>query len=102
MFVIIASVLDGDILCVLLFLFFLLSQKFINIAYIYYPLILIFLGMYNIQCLVVESHHIPIQQAKCDTKAGIILHNNKKKDMGIPKFWRFKQDQLNQIDRTIK
>jgi len=55
---------------------------------------------YKIQRRVVESHRKSRKQAKRDAKAGIVRHDNKKKDPGIPNSWPFKQDLLKQIART--
>lgn len=55
---------------------------------------------YKIQRRVVETHRKNRKQAKRDQKAGIIRHDKKKKDPGIPNSWPFKQDLLNEIARA--
>eukprot|EP00566_Odontella_aurita_P006124 CAMPEP_0113568308 /NCGR_PEP_ID=MMETSP0015_2-20120614/23778_1 /TAXON_ID=2838 /ORGANISM="Odontella" /LENGTH=564 /DNA_ID=CAMNT_0000470837 /DNA_START=61 /DNA_END=1755 /DNA_ORIENTATION=+ /assembly_acc=CAM_ASM_000160 len=55
---------------------------------------------YKIQHRVVETHRKRKKQAKRDAKAGIVRHDKKKKDPGIPNSWPFKEDLLNQISRS--
>lgn len=55
---------------------------------------------YKIQHRVVETHRKNRKQAKRDAKAGIIRHDKKKKDPGIPNSWPFKQELLQDIKRS--
>lgn len=55
---------------------------------------------YKIQRRVVETHRKQRKQTKRDAKAGIVRHDRKKRDPGIPNSWPFKQDLLQQISRT--
>jgi len=55
---------------------------------------------YKIQRRVVETHRKARKQAKRDVKAGIVRHDKKKKDPGIPNSWPFKQELLNDIARA--
>jgi nuclear GTP-binding protein len=52
---------------------------------------------YKIQRRVVETGRKNRKQAKHDAKAGIIKHDKKKKDPGIPNSWPFKQELLQNI-----
>mmetsp|Transcript_7990 Transcript_7990/g.16914 ORF Transcript_7990/g.16914 Transcript_7990/m.16914 type:complete len:583 (+) Transcript_7990:194-1942(+) len=52
---------------------------------------------YKIQRRVVETHRKNRKQAKRDAKAGIVRHDKKKKDPGIPNSWPFKQELLQNI-----
>lgn len=52
---------------------------------------------YKIQRRVVETGRKNRKQAKRDAKAGIIKHDKKKKDPGIPNSWPFKQELLQNI-----
>ena len=55
---------------------------------------------YKIQRRVVETKRKLKKQAKRDAKNGIVRHNNKKRDPGIPNSWPFKQDLLKEIQRS--
>jgi nuclear GTP-binding protein len=55
---------------------------------------------YKIQRRVVETHRKNRKQAKRDAKAGIVRHDKKKKDPGIPNSWPFKQELLQDIKRS--
>ena len=55
---------------------------------------------YKVQRRVVESHRKSRKQAKRDSKNGIVRHDKKKKDPGIPNSWPFKQELLNDIARA--
>ena len=55
---------------------------------------------YKIQRRVVETHRKNRKQAKRDAKAGIVRHDKKKKDPGIPNSWPFKQELLQEIRRS--
>jgi len=55
---------------------------------------------YKIQRRVLETHRKSRKQAKRDAKAGIVRHDKKRKDPGIPNSWPFKQDLLNDIARA--
>ena len=55
---------------------------------------------YKVQRRVVETHRKSRKQAKRDAKAGIIHHDRKKKDPGIPNSWPFKNELLNDIARA--
>lgn len=55
---------------------------------------------YKIQRRVVESHRKNRKQAKRDSKNGIIRHDKKKKDPGIPNSWPFKKELLNEVARA--
>jgi len=55
---------------------------------------------YKIQRRVVETHRKNRKQAKRDAKAGIVRHDKKKKDPGIPNSWPFKQELLQNIRQT--
>mmetsp|Transcript_11442 Transcript_11442/g.21406 ORF Transcript_11442/g.21406 Transcript_11442/m.21406 type:complete len:550 (-) Transcript_11442:879-2528(-) len=55
---------------------------------------------YKVKRRVVESHRKSKKQAKRDAKAGIVRHDNKKKDPGIPNSWPFKNELLNQVARA--
>lgn len=55
---------------------------------------------YKMQRRVVETHRKSRKQAKRDAKAGIVRHDKKKKDPGIPNSWPFKQDLLRDIARA--
>jgi nuclear GTP-binding protein len=52
---------------------------------------------YKIQRRVVETGRKNRKQAKRDAKAGIVKHDKKKKDPGIPNSWPFKQELLQNI-----
>ena len=52
---------------------------------------------YKIQRRVVESHRKNRKQAKRDAKAGIVRHDKRRKDPGIPNSWPFKQELLQNI-----
>jgi nuclear GTP-binding protein len=52
---------------------------------------------YKMQRRVVETHRKNRKQAKRDAKAGIVRHDKKKKDPGIPNSWPFKQELLQNI-----
>lgn len=52
---------------------------------------------YKIQHRVVETHRKTRKQAKRDAKAGIVRHDKKNKDPGIPNSWPFKQELLQGI-----
>jgi nuclear GTP-binding protein len=55
---------------------------------------------YKVKRRVVESHRKSKKQAKRDAKAGIVRHDKKKKDPGIPNSWPFKNELLNQVARA--
>ena len=55
---------------------------------------------YKIQRRVVETNRKRRKQAKRDAKGGIVRHDLKKKDPGIPNAWPFKQDLLKEIQRA--
>jgi Predicted GTPases len=55
---------------------------------------------YKVQRRVVESHRKSKKQAKRDAKAGIVRHDKRKKDPGIPNSWPFKNELLNQVARA--
>lgn len=55
---------------------------------------------YKIQHRVVEKHRKSRKQAKRDSKLGIVRHDKKNRDPGIPNSWPFKQDLLNEISRA--
>ena len=55
---------------------------------------------YKVQRRVVESHRKSRKQAKRDSKNGIVRHDKKKKDPGIPNSWPFKKELLNEISRA--
>ena len=52
---------------------------------------------YKIQRRVVETGRKNRKQAKRDAKAGIVKHDKKRKDPGIPNSWPFKQELLQNI-----
>jgi nuclear GTP-binding protein len=52
---------------------------------------------YKIQRRVVETHRKNRKQAKRDSAAGVVKHDKKKKDPGIPNSWPFKQELLQDI-----
>ncbi|KAL9188796.1 hypothetical protein ACHAXT_007174 [Thalassiosira profunda] len=54
---------------------------------------------YKIQRRVVETHRKNRKQAKRDAKAGIVRHDKRRKDPGIPNSWPFKQELLQNIQR---
>lgn len=55
---------------------------------------------YKIERRTVESHRKKRKQSKRDAANGVIRHDKKKKDPGIPNSWPFKQDLLKEIQRT--
>ncbi|KAL7556937.1 hypothetical protein ACA910_005289 [Epithemia clementina (nom. ined.)] len=55
---------------------------------------------YKIQRRVTETHRKQKKQAKRDAANGVVKHDKKKKDPGIPNSWPFKQDLLKEIQRT--
>jgi len=55
---------------------------------------------YKIQRRVVETHRKRRKQAKRDAANGVVRHDKKKKDPGIPNSWPFKQDLLKDIQRS--
>ena len=55
---------------------------------------------YKIQKRVVESHRKSRKQSKRDAKAGIVRHDKKKKDPGIPNSWPFKNELMNEIAKA--
>lgn len=55
---------------------------------------------YKVQRRVVETNRKRKKQSKRDAKAGIFKHDKKKKDPGIPNSWPFKQELLQDIQRT--
>lgn len=55
---------------------------------------------YKIQRRITETHRKQKKQAKRDAANGIVKHDKKKKDPGIPNSWPFKQDLLKEIQRT--
>lgn len=59
-----------------------------------------FKDKYKIQKRVAETERKRKKQAKRDAAAGIVRHDKKKKDPGIPNSWPFKQDLLKDIQRA--
>ncbi|KAL3791079.1 hypothetical protein HJC23_012064 [Cyclotella cryptica] len=55
---------------------------------------------YKMQRRVVETHRKNRKQATRDAKAGVVRHDKKKKDPGIPNSWPFKQELLQDIRRS--
>ena len=55
---------------------------------------------YTYQRRVLETHRKRKKQAKRDAANGIVRHDKKKKDPGIPNSWPFKQDLLKEIQRA--
>ena len=55
---------------------------------------------YKIQKRTLETHRKRKKQAKRDAANGIVRHDKKNKDPGIPNSWPFKQDLLKDIQRT--
>lgn len=55
---------------------------------------------YTIQKRTLETHRKRRKQSKRDAAQGIVRHDKKKKDPGIPNSWPFKQDLLKEIQRS--
>lgn len=55
---------------------------------------------YRIERRVSETHRKQKKQTKRDSASGVVHHNKKKRDPGIPNSWPFKQDLLKEIQRT--